>query len=57
MTDIERINELAEKYFFAKNKNEIENELKELILPDSIGLAQINTKAGDIEYNSKKIMK
>ncbi len=57
MTDIERINELTEKYFTAENKKEIENELKELILPDSIGLAQINTKAGDIEYNSKKIIK
>lgn len=56
MTDIEKINELAEKYFFAENKNKIENELKELILPDSIGLAQINPKAGDIEYNSKKIV-
>ena len=56
MTDIERINELAEKYFTAENKKEIEEELKKLLLPNSAGLAQINPKAGDIEYNSKKIV-
>ena len=59
MTDIERINKLAEKYFTAENKKEIEKALKEIFLPykkGSIGIAQINTKAGDVEYNSKKIV-
>ena len=56
MTDIERINKLAEKYFSAENKNEIEEELKKLLFPNSAGLAQINPKAGDIGYNSRKIV-
>ena len=59
MTETERIYELAQKYFTAENKKEIENELKELVIPfkkGSVGLAQINPKAGDIEYNSKKIV-
>lgn len=60
MAEIERIYELAEKYYTAENKKEIEKELKELLLPyknGSVGIAQINPKAGDIEYNSEKIIR
>ncbi|MBR1619506.1 NAD(+) synthase [bacterium] len=59
MAETDRIFELTEKYFTSQNKNEIDTELKELLLPygkGSIGIAQINPKVGDIEYNSKKIV-
>lgn len=59
MAETDRIFELTEKYFTSQNKKEIETELKELLLPFGkglIGIAQINPKVGDIEYNSKKIV-
>jgi len=59
MAEVERIYELSEKYFTAENKKETEKELKELLLPfknASVGLAQINPKAGDLEYNARKIV-
>lgn len=59
MTEIEKIYALVQSYFKSQNKKAIETELKELLLSykdGSIGVAQINTKAGDIEYNSKKIV-
>lgn len=58
MTEIDKIYDLSEKYM----KNGIENiekELKELLFTYKdglIGLAQINSNAGDIEYNAKKIV-
>jgi len=59
MTDKDRIYELAEK--ITKNISlEEEAELKELLKPyqnGSIGLVQINPIVGDIEYNSKKVVK
>ncbi len=59
MAETDRIFELTEKYFTSQNKNEIETELKKLLSPydkDSIGIAQMNPKVGDIEYNSRKIV-
>lgn len=59
MTDFETIKhiyELTDKDITP----EAENELKELLKPykdGSIGIAQINTIVGDIEYNSKKVVK
>ncbi|MCM1339558.1 MAG: NAD(+) synthase [Muribaculaceae bacterium] len=60
MKNIERIYELSELYDNGESSQEIESELKELLRPykeGSIGLAQINPIAGDIEYNSKKVVK
>lgn len=59
MTEIERIYELVQQYFMTYNKKETEKELKELLLPYKdglMGIAQINPKVGDIEYNSTKII-
>lgn len=55
-----RIYELSEKYDEENDSKGIEKELKELLAPfknGSIGLAQINPIAGDIEYNAKKVIK
>lgn len=55
-----RIYELTEQYDEGNNSEEIEKELKELLKPfksGSIGLAQINPIAGDIEYNAQKVIK
>lgn len=55
-----RIYELTEQYDEGNDSEGIEKELKELIAPfknGSIGLAQINPIAGDIEYNAKKVIK
>lgn len=55
-----RIYELSEKYDEGNDSEGIEKELKELLAPfknGSIGLAQINPIAGDIEYNAKKVIK
>ena len=55
-----RIYELSEKYDEGNDSEWIEKELKELLAPfknGSIGLAQINPIAGDIEYNAKKVIK
>lgn len=55
MSVIDKIYELSEELYNSK-----EIELKELLLSyknGSIGLAQINPKVGDIEYNAKKILK
>lgn len=55
-----RIYELSEKYDEENDSEEIEKELKELLKPfksGSIGLAQINPIAGDIEYNAQKVIK
>lgn len=63
MNNIEKIYNLEEKFQISKDKKEteqIEQELKELLKPYKqglIGIAQINPVAGDIEYNSKKIVK
>ena len=63
MSDINKIYKLSEKYQNSENKIEIEqaeNELKKELRyysSGSVGLAQINTIAGDIEYNSKKVLK
>lgn len=56
---IYKLSELLEESN-TKETYEIENTLKELMQPfknGSIGLAQINPIAGDIEYNAKKIVK
>ncbi len=61
--DFENIYELAEKLIKSDNISEtkkIEEELKNNLLPHkkgSIGIAQINPIAGNIEYNAKKIIK
>lgn len=58
-----KIYELCEKYDTSIDKieiNTVEKELKELLKPykqGSIGIAQINPIAGNIEYNAKKIIK
>ena len=55
-----RIYELSEKYDEGNDSEGIEKELKELLAPfknGSIGFAQINPIAGDIEYNAKKVIK
>lgn len=55
-----RIYELTEQYDEGNDSEGIEKELKELLAPfknGSIGLAQINPIAGDIEYNAKKVIK
>lgn len=56
----ERIYKLSEKYDNGADAKVIEKELKELLRPfkkGSIGLAQINPIAGNIEYNAKKVVK
>lgn len=56
----ERIYKLSEEYDNGADAKVIEKELKELLRPfkkDSIGLAQINPIAGNIEYNAKKVVK
>ena len=61
MSEIQnKIYELCEKLTNQKEVDNIEKELSELLKPlkqGSIGIAQINTVAGDIEYNAKKIVK
>ena len=55
-----KIYELSEEYDRGNNSKELEQELKELLIPykkGSIGLAQINPIAGDIEYNAQKVVK
>ena len=52
--------ELLENLEISNNKEEILSKISELMKPyknGSIGLAQINPIAGDIEYNSKKVVK
>mgnify|MGYP002624051366 CR=1 FL=1 len=59
----DKIYNLSEKYDSTSDKNETENiekELKKLLEPyknGSVGIAQIDPIAGDIEYNSKKVVK
>lgn len=56
----ERIYKLSEEYDNGTDAKVIEKELKELLRPfkkGSIGLAQINPIAGNIEYNAKKVVK
>ena len=59
----EKIYTLSEKYDLTSDTDEITNietELKKLLEPykdGSIGIAQIDPIAGDIEYNSKKVVK
>lgn len=56
----ERIYKLSEEYDNGVDAKVIEKELKELLRPfkkGSIGLAQINPIAGNIEYNAKKVVK
>ena len=58
--DKERIYKLCELLDSKEASKEIEEELKKLLKPykdGSIGIAQINPKAGDIEYNASKIVK
>lgn len=55
-----KIYKLSEEYDNGNCSVELENELRELLEPfkkGSIGLAQINPIAGDIEYNSQKVVK
>ena len=57
---IYKLSEIFDQMTFPQEAKEIEHKLKELIKPyknGSIGLAQINPIAGDIEYNAKKIIK
>ncbi|MBQ8460624.1 NAD(+) synthase [bacterium] len=59
MTDKDRIYELAEKIEQGLT-SEQKQELIDLLKPykdGSIGIAQINPIAGDIEYNSKKVVR
>ncbi|MBD5403343.1 NAD(+) synthase [bacterium] len=54
------IYKLSEAYDKGADSKIIEKELKRLLTPykeGSIGLAQINPIAGDIEYNAKKVVK
>ena len=56
----ERIYKLSEEYDNGADAKVIEKELKELLKPfkkGSIGLAQINPIAGNIEYDAKKVVK
>lgn len=56
----ERIYKLSEDYDNGADTQTIEKELKELLKPfkkGSIGLAQINPIAGNIEYNAQKVVK
>lgn len=56
----EQIYKLSEEYDNGADAKVIEKELKELLRPfkkGSIGLAQINPIAGNIEYNAKKVVK
>lgn len=56
----ERIYKLSEDYDNGADARTIEKELKELLKPfqkGSIGLAQINPIAGNIEYNAQKVVK
>lgn len=56
----ERIYKLSEEYDNGADAKVIEKKLKELLRPfkkGSIGLAQINPIAGNIEYNAKKVVK
>lgn len=56
----EKIDKLIEKDIQSDEFSNVTNELKTLVTPykkGSTGIAQINTIAGDIEYNAKKIMK
>ena len=58
--NIEQIYKLSEEFDKGANAEAIEAELKRLLSPykeGSIGLAQINPIAGNIEYNAKKIVK
>lgn len=58
--DKELIYKLSEEYDNGADSAIIEPKLKELLKPykdGSIGLAQINPIAGDIEYNAKKVVK
>lgn len=57
---IYKLSEIFDKTTSQQEIKEIEHQLKDLIKPyknGSIGLAQINPIAGDIEYNAKKIIK
>lgn len=59
MSDINKIYELSEKYQNSEDIKKVEKELKESInsyANGSIGIAQINTIAGDIEFNAKKLL-
>lgn len=56
----ESIYKLSELYDEGYNNNTLEETLKKLLSEykdGSIGLAQINPVAGDIEYNAKKVVK
>ena len=59
----EKIYTLSEKYDLTSDTDEITNieaELKKLLEPykdGSIGIAQIDPIAGEIVYNSKKVVK
>ncbi len=58
--DKELIYKLSEEYDNGADAKIIEPELKKLLEPykdGSIGLAQINPIAGDIEYNAAKVVK
>lgn len=55
-----KLSEIFDKRLNSEDNEYLENKIKELLLPyksGSIGLAQINPIAGDIEYNAKKIVK
>src|SRR5574344_113678 len=55
-----KLSEIFDKRLNSEDNKYLENKIKELLLPyksGSIGLAQINPIAGDIEYNAKKIVK
>ena len=57
---IYKISEIYDRNLSTEASKILENELKKLLKPyqkGSIGLAQINPIAGDIEYNSKKVVK
>lgn len=59
-TPQDSIYKLSELYDKGYNSNTLTEELKKLLEPyknGSIGLAQINPVAGDIEYNAKKVVK
>lgn len=57
---IYKISEIYDRNLSTEASKILENELEKLLKPyqkGSIGLAQINPIAGDIEYNSKKVVK
>ena len=60
MKDLFELTEIADEYLKSDKTVEISiiNSIKDIVFNNGyFGIAQINTIAGDLEYNSKKIAK